>query len=203
MQQKLICLTIALSVLANPALAQFGEPAEWPKAQPEWSASTFVRTSMRVRSIEESLKLYSDILGFEVFYTPAQRPLDYFGDWLGYDPAQLVKYATLRSPMEGGLNTSLGHIALAKILNPDGSQADLPAPDSEYGHIGQVWFMVSVDNTMEIYEKVKAAGYDVRVAPKVNPDGSHTPYMLMRGPDNEKIYVTEQLPRALLVQPKE
>ncbi len=202
MSRAILFLMVALGMISGPTHAQFGEPAEWPDAQPEWAAPSFVRASLRVQSIEESLKLYRDILGFEVFYTPATRTLDYFGGWLDYAPKKLVKYATLRSPFESDLNTSMDHIGLAEILNPDGSPESLSDPNSDHGRIGEVWFMFSADNVMEIYEKVQAAGYDVRVAPKVNPDGSHTSSLLMRGPDNEKIYFSEELPRALLVQPK-
>ncbi len=196
LRPRILILSLLACLWTGESWAQGLEPAPWPTSQPEWSASSFVRLSLRVNSIEESLKLYRDILGFEVFYAPKPSPLGYFGDWLGYDPDQQVKYVVVRSPMKGHIETSLGHIGLAEV----GGSSDSSDNRSRNG-IGEVWIMISVDNTVEIYEQVKEAGYEVNLIPKENPDGSRTS-LLMTGPDDEKLYISEELVRSLLVQAK-
>ena len=154
-----------------------------------------------MKSIEESLKLYRDILGFEVYYAPRPGPLGAFGAWLGYEPTDQVKYVVVRSEMKGQTDPILGQIGFAEVTKPSGDQAELPGGQTVFGDRAAMWLMASVDNTMEVYEKVKDLGYQIDQAPQRKADGTHSS-LYMRGPDNERIYVSEELVRALLVQPK-
>lgn len=177
------------SVSAMPAMAQQYQSV-WPKSEPEITSAIMSRTGISVRSIEESLVLYRDILGMTPFYerTGLQDPR--LVPFSGMTADQTMNLVVLRTETKGSAKLHAGYIGLSEIREADGSIAKLPTITQQQAHFGSTTLMLIVEDTFIVYEKVKKAGYKIISAPKLNEDGSHT-QLLMHGPNGERIWITE------------
>ena len=190
-------LVIALGLIPVAASAQF-EPV-WPEAEPEITSAILSRSSITVRSIEESLKLYRDILGMTVFYTPPPIFDPRLVAFSGLKPDQKLRLVVLRTETDGAAKLNAGYLGLAEILEADGTAANLTAARSEPAIYGAIGFLFVVENTREIHDQVVAAGFEVISAPVEKDDGSHT-QLLMRGPSGERLWITEGERRSVFLQ---
>ncbi len=192
---KLFGSLAALALLelgATAARAQYRELEVWPSAEPDIVSAMLWRTGVTVRSIDESLKLYRDILGMTPVYAPATQSDPRLEAFSGLKPGQKLRLLVLRTETAGDAALNVGYLGLAEVLEADGSRAQLKAPardaSARYGQIG-ILFMV--EDIMTIARKVEEGGYTILSKPTKRADGSNT-QLLMLGPDGERLWITER-----------
>ena len=181
-------LALALG-LAAPTSAQRFE-SYWPEEEPEITSSVIFRTSITVRSIEESLKFYRDILGLDPYYIRTHIKDARLEPFSGLTEGQYMNLTVLRTRTDSGVTMITGYLGLAEVRNSDGSSAEFPAIQEDAPAYGTVTLMFLVDDTEEMHRKVVDAGYIVVSAPEPLDGGGHT-QLLMRGPDGERIWLAE------------
>lgn len=187
---KAILLFLAfLFGLTSQASAQRFE-SYWPDEEPEITSSVIFRTGLFVRSIEESLKFYHDILGLNPYYVRTHLKDARLPAFSGLSEDQYMNLTVVRTETDSGVSLITGYLGLSEVRNADGSPAVFPEmPEGKPGY-GTVTLMFLVEDTLEIYRKVEAAGYEVISAPERIEGGGNT-QLLMRGPDGEHIWLTE------------
>ena len=187
---KIVCTFLALCVsLAAPASAQRFE-SYWPEEEPEITSSVIFRTGLSVRSIERSLAFYRDILGLDPYYVRTNLRDERLTAFSGLTEGQYMNLTVLRTTTDSGATLITGYLGLAEVREEDGSLAALPAMPEGVPAYGTVTLMFLVSDTEDMHRKVLAAGYEVISAPRPKEGGGHT-QLLMRGPDGERIWLTE------------
>ncbi len=187
---KNVTLFLALSFgLVSTAASQRFENY-WPEKEPEITSAVIFRTSITVRSIEESLKFYRDILRLNPYYIRTKLKDDRLPAFSGLTDGQYMNLTVVRTETDSEANLITGYLGLSEIRNADDSLATLSDIPKDVNPYGSMALMFLVKNTAEIHRKVVAAGYEVISAPKRKKGGGHT-QLLMRGPDGERIWITE------------
>ena len=182
-------LMALVAVLASPASAQSFE-SYWPEEEPEITSSVIFRTGLLVRSIEESLEFYGDILGLTPYYVRTNLRDERLPAFSGLSEDQYMNLTVVRTETDSGANLITGYLGLSEVRNADGSLAAFPEMPAGKPGYGSVTLMFLVDDTLEMHRKVVAAGYEVISAPEPAENGGNT-QLLMRGPDGERIWLTE------------
>lgn len=184
--------------LSQTAQAQKYIDSPWPEASPNFTGAIGSRTSITVRSIEESLKLYRDVLGMIPFYERSEISDPRLAPFLGIKDGQKMRLVVVRTETDTKEKINAGYIGLTEILNADGSLAALPEhPDN--AHYGPTGMLIVVDDVMETYEKVLAGGFSVISAPIKREDGRNT-QLLIKGPDGERLWITDNELRGILIE---
>lgn len=173
----------------------------WPEVEPTITSSIFSRTSLTVRSIEESLKLYEGVFGMTPFYDRPNLDDPRLIPFSNLKPGQKMNLTVLRIETDSPFKVNSGYIGLVEVIEADGSLASLPNLSRNAAEYGAATLMFMVPNTIETHEKVKALGYEVISAPTLREDGSRT-QLLMRGPDGERIWVGETSNHSVFLDPK-
>ncbi len=110
-----------------------------------------------VSDMEESLKLYRDLLGFKVDIDEIIAEGDFF-EQKDFDNIVHVKNAKSRmvilSSEEGGM------VELQQFMNPKVQK--VPREKLGYGYVGFTELAFRVNGIDEWFEKVKAAGYETQ-----------------------------------------
>ncbi len=183
---------VVLALGAPASYAQYRELESWPSAEPDIVSAMLWRTGITVRSIDESLKLYRDILGMTPVYAPATQSDPRLEAFSGLKPGQKLKLLVLRTETAGDAALNVGYLGLAEVLEADGSPARLEEPArGAPARYGQIAILFLVEDVLTIARKVQDGGYTVLSMPTKRADGSNT-QLLMLGPDGERLWITER-----------
>ncbi|MEM8984826.1 MAG: VOC family protein [Pseudomonadota bacterium] len=181
---------VLLSLVSLPVANAQTFDSNWPAEEPQIAGAVMFRTSIAVRSIEDSLRLYADILGMTPYYVRTGLTDERLPAFSGLEPGQTMNLTVLRTETDSAAKLLTGHLGLSEIRNSDGSLVERPAPTSPTTAYGTIALMLLVENTAEVHRKVVAAGFDVIAAPREKEGGGHT-QLLMRGPDGERLWISE------------
>lgn len=200
--EKIIAATFfTLPLLACQSLDTGShELSSWPETEPAITSSIFSRTSLTVRSIEESLKLYEGVFGMSPFYDRPNLDDPRLVPFSNLKPGQKMNLTVLRIETDSPFKVNSGYIGLTEIVEAEGSLAPLPDQSRSAAAYGAATLMFMVPNTMDVHERVKALGYEVISAPTLREDGSRT-QLLMRGPDGERLWVGETSNHSVFLDP--
>ncbi|MEO9468005.1 VOC family protein [Parasphingorhabdus sp.] len=188
MKKLLLFLTLSFGLISAASAQSFEN--YWPEKEPEITSAVIFRTSMTVRSIEDSLKFYRDILGLNPYYVRTKLKDDRLPAFSGLTEDQYMNLTVVKTDTDSGATLITGYLGLSEIRNADDSLAIFPDVPKNMNPYGSMALMFLVEDTSEIHRKVVAAGYEVISAPKPKEGGGHT-QLLMRGPDGERIWITE------------
>ncbi len=113
-----------LGLLSVTSAAEF--VSVWPEEEPNITGAIASRTSINVRSIEESLVLYEDILGMTPFYERKGLKDPRLISFSGLKPDQQMRLVVLRTETDVSAKLNAGYIGLAEILDSDGNLVEQP-----------------------------------------------------------------------------
>lgn len=184
-----IVATLALLMTAA-CQTQNETQAFWPETEPEISSALFSRTGMTVRSIEESLRLYRDILGLTPFYSRPNLDDPRLIDFAGLKAGQTLTLSVLRIETVGPAQINSGYLGLAEINSADGESVVEPATKETGAEAGAMMLMFLVEDMADTYDQILAEGYQIISHPEQRSDGTWS-QLLMRGPDGERIWLTQ------------
>lgn len=191
----------ALALLILPAVVQAQyPPAPWPDEAPAYQSAMVMRAAINVRSIDESLKLYRDVLGMDVIYTPPDTQDPRLVDFSGLKEGQSLRLVLLRPKTTGSASLHAGYIGLSQVINADGSVADLPNGNATGAAFGAISLLLATEDVMALYDKVVDAGFDVISTP-VQRQRERPTQLLMRGPDGERLWISQQDTIHLFLEP--
>lgn len=162
----------------------------WPEEDPEIISAILSRTGITVRDINESLKLYRGILGMQPFYERVGLDDPRLPAYSGMTTNQQMRLVVLRIRTKGDAKINAGYLGLTEISEKDGTITKLPQEHSTGAAYGSLSLMFVVDDVLAIYEKVKAGGYEIISAPDKRENGKIS-QLLMRGPDGERLWITQ------------
>jgi len=205
---KIACLSLAAILLtactATETKTDIEPKAEkipsWPTSEPEITSALFSRTSLTVRSIDESLKLYEGVFGMAPFYNRPNLDDPRLIPFSNLNPGQKMNLTVLRIETDGPYKVNSGYLGLTEIVDPDGSLAQLPELTHSAANYGAATVMILVPDILDTYEQVKALGYEVISAPKPKEEGGST-QLLMRGPNGERIWVSQTSNHSVFLDP--
>lgn len=199
--QAIAAILALAALLTGPrAVAQQYESA-WPDSEPAITSAILSRTSITVRSIEESLKLYRDILGFTPLYNRTGLSDPRLLTFSGLKEGQTMRLVVLRTETDGPAKLNAGYLGLSEIHEADGSLAPLVEPGAAVPTAGAMGLVLIVRDVLDIHAKVKAGGYDILSAPIKREDGRVT-QLLMRGPSGERLWLSQGSFPTVFIQKK-
>ena len=186
---RIIASLTVLMIWSEIVIAQSYE-SHWPEEEPMITSAIMSRTSISVRSIEESLILYRDILGMTPFYERTELRDSRLPAFSGLTANQYMNLTVLRTETDGADKINAGYIGLAEIREANGSLAKVPEPSDSVSTIGSMAILIVVEDVRSVYEKVVKAGYEVISAPKLRGNESYS-QLLIRGPNHERLWITQ------------
>ncbi len=193
LHKSIVAMSAGLALAASPAHAQsqseeLTTATQAAEEEQEPLTAVLSRTTISVRSIEESLKFYQGILGLEPFYKREKLDDPRLVGFSGIKEGQTISLVALRPPLARANDIKVGHLGLIEIREADGSLAQAPEPLREPNRPGSMAFLIFVSDVLDIHEKVVAAGYEIIAAP-VEREGQRPTQLLMRGPDGERLWI--------------
>lgn len=191
LRHHMIAAAAVLTLAAAPVQAQYRELEQWPAAEPDIVSGMLWRTTIMVSDMERSLTLYRDVLGMAPVYRPQDQADARLIPFTGLKPGQKLRLLVLRTETAGNEALNVGYLGLTQILEADGSLAKLPKLPSTNPSYGQTGIVFMVEDVVGVYEKAKAAGFNIIVAPEKRADGSNT-QLAIHGPDGERLWITER-----------
>lgn len=174
----------------------------WPAAEPKIQSAIFSRTSLTVRSIDESLKLYRDVLGMTPFYERLNLDDPRLIPFSNLQPGQKMNLTVLRIETNGPHKVNSGYLGLTEIRDVDDSLTPLPELTRSAANYGAATLMFMVPSTMDTYKDVRDLGYEIISAPKQREGGGNT-QLLMRGPDGERLWIGETSNFSIFLDPNQ
>ena len=202
MFRKLIVLWLALAI-GSAAHAQTSESERpyWPDEPVVIDSALLSRAGITVRDIDEALSLYRDILCMEVVVDRPRMADPRMPVFLGMQHDQHFRFVILRLKTAGPSHLNAGYLSLAEIRNADGSRYDHPDTAPVTGsEPGSMMLMFIVEDIHKVYAQVQEMGLAILSPPTRRPDGTSSE-MLMRGPNGERLWVTDRYGRSA-VTPK-
>ncbi len=187
--------SIFLFSLALYSISLIGQnySPEWPDTEPQIVSALPSRTSINVESIEKSLSFYRDILGLRVFYERKGLDDKRLVPFSGMKPGQTMNLTVLTTRLKNTENLLLntGYIGLSEIREADGSLMKQPPISPIEPVRGSMAILIMVKDVMAIYKKVTKAGYNILSVPKARENGKGFTQLLMRGPDGERLWISQ------------
>jgi catechol 2,3-dioxygenase-like lactoylglutathione lyase family enzyme len=199
--RALLILTVFWAYTAQAQTMKMDSPP-WPAVEPTLISSMAWRTTIAVRDVEESLKLYRDILGMQVSESIRNVASPTLEWTVGFEPGETMDFEVLRPAITSAdVNVNSSYLAL---IAPHIKRSDAPAMPttgrSPYGSMGL--FILSPDADAA-FTKVKAAaptaGYVIVKEGPRDEAGRMTRFW-MRDADGAKLMVVESNPMPLFLK---
>ena len=200
LSRKTFILLVFIGVTSAKLIAQKYEPAPWPDKEPKFESAYFMRAGVTVSSIDESLKLYRDILGLEVLLDRKGMFDPRLPDFSGIQPDQTIRLTILKTKMDGEELLNGGYIALSEICDSEGKR--LPAEDNVKTtgkEPGSIMLQFLVDDVIPIHKEIVTLGYEVISEPVEREDGSHSE-LLVRDPNGIRLWITDRYSRTIFLK---
>ena len=143
-------------------LAATAAKAQIPTIAEDAIVSQVFRTTIMVRDLDESLKLYRDILGFRPRWEDTLES-PFWDKVLGWPGGQKQLKVMIMETTGGG---PFGNVGLFQYLDENGGPPVYKAPRVQTGDVALIFL---TKNIHEIHEKVKRAGYTI-IAPPLTQD---------------------------------
>ena len=157
MMQKLVSICVLSGLISTPIYAQVPTVAEGARVSP------VSRTTMFVRDIEESLKLYGDILGLQ---PRTERVLE--GEFWNEVVGTAREDKRIRVVI---LNTTkgerVGNVGLFQFVDENDGPPVYKPPRVQTGDVALIML---TEDLLQIYKEVRDAGYTI-ISPPMNAAG--------------------------------
>ena len=165
---------------------------KWPEKDPDISQGHLWRTAMLVRSIDEAMKLYVDVLGMRKIYEKrylSDYPLVI--DFLGLEPNRRYMMQILGNNTGGEVVMNAGFIGL---IEPEPGFKAIPMNKSAEGErrFGDPILYFLVKDGVATFNKLKAGGYKMM---NDKPEGLRpgNPIQIFAyGPNGERLWISER-----------
>jgi catechol 2,3-dioxygenase-like lactoylglutathione lyase family enzyme len=201
--KRLICLVLlTLSTAVAQAQPMKMEAPPWPATEPKLTGAMAWRTTIVVRDVEESLKLYRDILGMQLSES-IRNVANPVLEWtIGFAPGEAMDFEVLRPSINSpDVNANSSYLAL---IAPHIKKPDAPAVPTEgrspYGSMG---LFILTPDADAAFNKVKAAakerGY-VIVKEGARDDKGRMTRFWMRDADGAKLMIVQSNPMPLFLK---
>jgi len=160
----------------------------------------FMRAGVTVSDIDESLKLYRDILGLEVLLDRRGMYDPRLPDFSGIQPDQTIRLTILKTKMDGEEMLNGGYIAFSEICDSEGVRIDPEDNVVTTGkEPGSIMLQFLVDDVMPVHKQIVALGYEIISAPNKREDGSHSE-LLVRDPNGIRLWITDRYNRTIFLR---
>jgi catechol 2,3-dioxygenase-like lactoylglutathione lyase family enzyme len=191
-------------LLAAPVQAQTMkmEAPPWPAAEAKLTGSIAWRTTIVVRDVEASLRLYRDILGMQLSES-IRNVANPVLEWtVGFAPGEAMDFEVLRPAVDSpDVNANSSYLAL---IAPHVKKPDAPSMPTEgrspYGSMG---LFILTPDADAAFSKVKAAadkeGYVIVKEGPRDDQGRMTRFW-MRDADGAKLMIVESNPMPLFLK---
>lgn len=198
--QRLLIGTMLAATLASAQPAPPKTPGDlvpWPQTELDVSSALLWRTSIVVKSIERSLKVYRDGLGLRAVYTPSVVSDPAVLEFMGAPSGGSIKFQILRSEIAGEVSLNAGYVGLTEVNGPAGSA---PRGRAASSSSESPVLLFLVEDIQATGERLRAAGCRIAQAPTRREDGTWS-QLLAIDPDGVRLLVSAR-PRIGLVVKK-
>ncbi|MEM9570467.1 MAG: VOC family protein [Pseudomonadota bacterium] len=198
--QRLRFGLLALAALATACTTHEAAEPFWPESPPDITSALYSRAGITVANMDESLTLYRDIFGMKVVVDRQGKTDPRLSAFSGLLDDQAIRLVILRTETDSAAQLNAGYIGLAQIIDPEGtSRAAHPPLQSSGAEPGAVMLMFVVEDVRAVERQVRTLGYHIISPSEQRADGSRSE-LLIRGPNNERLWVTDRYPRKVLVE---
>jgi catechol 2,3-dioxygenase-like lactoylglutathione lyase family enzyme len=199
--KKITCVMMILAGTAHAQTMTMDAPP-WPSAETKLSGSIAWRTTIVVRDVEESLKLYRDILGMQLSESIRNVASPTLEWTVGFAPGEAMDFEVLRPALDSPeVNANSSYLAL---IAPHIKKPDAPALPTEgrspYGSMG---LFILTPDAEAAFNAVKAAaparGY-VIVKEGPRDDTGRLTRFWMRDGDGARLMIVQANPMPLFLK---
>ncbi len=202
MKQYICALAVVFGALSASAQTMKMDTPPWPADEPKLEGAMAWRTTIVVRDVEASLKLYRDILGMQVSES-IRNVANPVLEWtIGFAPGEAMDFEVLRPALDSAeVNANSSYLAL---IAPHIKKPDAPAmPTTGRSPYGSMGLFILTPDADAAFRKVKAAapdnGYVIVKEGTRGADGRMTRFW-MRDADGAKLMIVESNPMPLFLK---
>ena len=174
----------------------------WPATEPKLEGSIAWRSTIMVRDVEVSLKLYRDILGMRLSESLRNISSPVLEWTLGFEPGEAMDFEVLRPALDSdAVNANSSYLAL---IAPHIKQPDAPAiPETKRKPYGAIGLFILTPDADAAFNQVKAAadevGYVIVKEGERTADGRMTRFW-MKDADGVGLFIAESNPMPLFLE---
>lgn len=201
---KSVLMAVMAVFLVSPAQAQTMSmtPPPWPESEPKLEGAIAWRSTIMVRDVEASLRLYRDIFGMRLSESLRNVASPVLEWTLGFEPGEAMDFEVLRPALDSeDVNANSSYLAL---IAPHIKKPDAPAvPATKRKPYGAIGLFILTPDADDAFNKVNAAAEDegyviVREGPR-GEDGRMTRFW-MKDADGVGLFVAESNPMPLFLK---
>ncbi len=177
-------------------------PPSWPATEPKLEGAIAWRSTIMVRDVEVSLKLYRDIFGMRLSESLRNVASPVLEWTLGFEPGEAMDFEVLRPALDSDqVNANSSYLAL---IAPHIKKPEAPAiPETARKPYGAIGLFILTPDADAAFNQVKAAadkdGYVIVKEGERSADGRMTRFW-MKDADGVGLFVAESNPMPLFLK---